>query len=444
MNQLKSILSLLVIWVIAGTASGQNNCAGKFGSDSVTEMKNISMFNQYLQARDYVNAYPYWEYLFRSIPCYSKHITYYGPTIVKYQMQYLRKNNPDLYEQRKEGLIDTVLLTYRMRIKFWGDYSNVIGTLAGDYANLKPAERKQALQLFDSCVMLNGNKVDDKIPYNYMDAAIDEYKKDRYSLDSLYILYFQLQEIVDYNLQNNTKNRNDWVQTDTILAKQMKRYLTCDKIIEYFKPKTDANPTPELLSKVSKLLTDAGCEKEEYFNEIAVKNYNLSPTPEAAIAIARSYHSKGNLSKAKEYYLKGVEGIADPMDKADTYFIIANFTFSDGDCSGARKYAEKALEANPNHGKAHLIIAQCYANYLSSCDADNINGRSVFWVAVDRAVKAKSVDPSVADKANEMISKYSAQYPTTEEAFLKGFSNPEGSAYTVPCLGISTTVRYKK
>lgn len=130
-------------------------------------------------------------------------------------------------------------------------------------------------------------------------------------------------------------------------------------------------------------------------------------------------------------------------EKAEVYFEVANIEYNNGNCSGAKKYAESALAANPNHGSSHLIIAFCYASSTGSCTGDKIDGRSAYWAAVDRAYKAKSVDPSVTEKANEMINKYSAGFVTKADAFFKGFTYEEGASYTVPCLGVSTTVRYK-
>lgn len=443
MKHLRSLVAAIAMMIAMSGFAQSVECEGKFGKDSITEVKNISMFNQYIQQKDYAAAFPYWKYLIENIPCYSKYITFYGPTIVKFKMKELKAENDASYEARKDGLIDTILWSYDMRIKYFGSEGLVLGKKANDMAKLRPNERQKAIRVFEQSILLEGKKTDDLVPMYYMDALIDELKKEAYSLDSLYIVYFEMQEIISHNLQANPKNYNDWVRTDTTLNKMMKPYLTCEKITEYFKPITDSIPTQELLNKVSKLLNNAKCTESDYFGEIAIALYKFNPTPEAALDIAKSYHGKQQYNKAKEYYLKSVDGMTDPIKKGDVYFAIANIEYNDGDCSGARKYAESALASNPSHGNAHLIIAYCIAKSSGSCTADMIDGRSVFWAAVDRAVKAKTVDPSVTDKANEMISAYASNFVAKEDAFFKGFTVAEGGSYTVPCLGISTTVRYK-
>ena len=68
---------------------------------------------------------------------------------------------------------------------------------------------------------------------------------------------------------------------------------------------------------------------------------------------------------------------------------------------------------------------------------------AVFWVAVDMFSKAKRVDPSIADKANENIGIYSKYFPSSEEIFFQGLK--VGDSYQVGCwINASTTIRASK
>ena len=111
--------------------------------------------------------------------------------------------------------------------------------------------------------------------------------------------------------------------------------------------------------------------------------------------------------------------------------------------STSRNYARKALEINPNMGKAYIIIGDAYASSSASCTEDKLGGKSVFWAAVDKYYKAKQVDPSVAETANEKINKFSSYFPDQETAFFNGIN--DGTSFSVGCwIGESTTVRTKK
>lgn len=445
MKTAKKMILVTVMSFAATFTFGQEDCVNKYGSDSVTTVKNLGMFNQYLQQSKYVEAYPYWEYLFNNAPCVSKHITYNGSYIGYKYLQHLKETNEDEYNARLSGLIDTIIMTHDMRIKFWGDEYNVIAKKAIDIFKLKPELRDSAMRLFAKSVEMLGTDVDYKTPLYYMQYAIQEHKRDVYSLDSLFDLYFQLQDIIDFNLDAGGKSLSKWQIVDTTMTNMMKPYFTCEKLEEFFKVQTDATPDDiALLKKVNNLLEIANCTNQEYAMDIAMKLYALEPSSEAAISLGNAYKGVGKTDEALDWYNKGVEGVKDSMERASIYQIMASLEYKQGKSTSARNYAQKVLDLNPNSGAAHLIIASSYVSAKSSCTADGIDGLSVYWAAVDRAVKAKQVDPSVAEDADKFIATYSARFIRSEDAFFKNFPVQEGGSFTVPCLGISTTVRFLK
>jgi hypothetical protein len=46
--------------------------------------------------------------------------------------------------------------------------------------------------------------------------------------------------------------------------------------------------------------------------------------------------------------------------------------------------------------------------------------RCAYFAVVDKLEQAKRVDPSVADKANELIASYREHFPSTEDLFMYG------------------------
>ena len=115
-NKMKKYILFMLMAFVGFTAIAQdtdddeeddNNpeaCQNKWGSDSVTTAKKLSLFNQYYQEKKYVEAFPYWKYLFDNAPCIQKRITYSGPYIIK---KVLREEE---YKPRFKGLVDTLLL----------------------------------------------------------------------------------------------------------------------------------------------------------------------------------------------------------------------------------------------------------------------------------------------------------------------------------------------
>ena len=108
----------------------------------------------------------------------------------------------------------------------------------------------------------------------------------------------------------------------------------------------------------------------------------------------------------------------------------------------ARQAAYDALEYNPNNGEAYILIGQLYAASAGSIFSEPSKAGLVYCAAVDKMQKAKSVDPSVAGKANGFISRYSAAYMDTETAFMMGIK--AGESVSIPgWIGETTTVRLK-
>ena len=420
-------------------------CPNKYGEDTARTKRDLTLFNKYYKSKDYIKAYPYWRYLFDNAPCVQKRITYNGPNVVKKVLRDLKKNDSAGYADRKDHLIDTILMIYPKRIEYYGQEGYVLGKWASDLGNLRPKQRQEALKMFERSIELTGNKASYTVPQNFIKTAVKEHVKKRYTLDSLYTLYFQMMDIVGYNLANDTKKHEKWEATEAYINKAMKPYLNCEKVEEYFKPLVEAAPNDTvLLKKVADLLINAKCERSLFFLSIAEKIYELDPSPAAAFTIAVGRHANKEYSDAVNWYSKSIDSAPDDTSKAKIYLTIANlYDKRLSNTSAANKAANKALELDPKLGAAYLIKAKYIGSLSGSC-ADGIQGKSAFWAASDAARKAKEIDPGVEKSANALINFYYSKFITKEDAFLLGFIQDEGTSFTVPCTGSSTIVRFRK
>ena len=84
-----------------------------------------------------------------------------------------------------------------------------------------------------------------------------------------------------------------------------------------------------------------------------------------------------------------------------------------------------------------MLIGNAYAQSTNTCGNSEFEKAAVYWVVVDQFVKAKSVDPSIADKANDYINNYSKQFPNNEITFFNGYT--DGQTYKVGCWIDETT-----
>jgi hypothetical protein len=115
---------------------------------------------------------------------------------------------------------------------------------------------------------------------------------------------------------------------------------------------------------------------------------------------------------------------------------------SQSNFQAARTLAIRAADAKPNWGAPYILIGKAYASSANAVGTNEFEKNAVYWVAVDKFMKAKSVDPAIAEEANEQIRLYSAHFPPKTELFMQGFQL--GDTYTVGgWINERTTVREK-
>ena len=153
---------------------------------------------------------------------------------------------------------------------------------------------------------------------------------------------------------------------------------------------------------------------------------------------------KKEYGKATEFLKKALELETDDSLKAKYYFKLAQVSNEQHNRPLARTYARKAIELRSNYGAAYMLIGTLYA--ASGCTSlSNPEGelsRISYWVAVDKLVQAKKVDPSIAEQANKLIGQYSRNFPNKEDAFFLGITN--GKKVTVGCwINEPTVARFK-
>jgi len=402
------------------------------------------MFNQYYQEKRYVESFPYWYYLFVNAPCVQKRITFTGPYIIKKALK------EDEYKDRFTGLVDTLLMSHDLRIQFFGEKGYVLGKKADDMAKLAPKRRAEALDIFKESIQIQGVKTKYDVPKDFIYAAIKEYMKEKITLDQLLEILDIVTPIIDENIAMYTQPGlpakdsvlgTKWLDTRESVTKMMLPYLDCDKIIELKQPGYEENKTNATwLKSALKLMDRGGCEAKPFYLQVSEEVFKLEPTSDAALSLAKAFGKAGNDAKATSYYMKAADLATDNATKYDIFIKLAKASKNDGKYSTVRDYARKALAINPNSGEAYILIGDAYAASASSCGTGDLGRGGVYLVAVDKYVKARSVDPSVAGDANEKIGKYSAYFPDKETAFFKGINN--GDSYTVGCwIGESTTVR---
>ncbi len=466
-----------------------------YGIDKTQCLMAYSNFKQSLKRKDYPAACGFWRELYKYYPKFKNQYSK-GDVLLRIKIKNvtneaaklgkdaLAAQNAKKYEDAKQLVekqkqkvaerelwIDTLLMLYDQRIQYFGnDKFYGKGYLTGKKGSIIYKYRKDSA-LADAYKLLKESIVTEKensnfaVAKDFFDAAFDMIKIGKIEADEL---------VDDYNLvtdalKKNSDKMNGYIEKEKKKAKpdtkritnwgkvasndeKVSEYITkkfassdyskCEYLVPAFKSHFDKNKNDkEWLKTVTGILSWKDCTSDDFYGQAATALYKLEPSAEAAFRIALFHLKKENYSDAAKYFEEAYTQETDNDKKAEYYYYAAVVAFAQNKLSKARSLALKAAGLKEHYGKPYILISKMYAGSANSCGTTKFEKQAVYWVAVDKAVKAKTIDPSVAEEANKLIAKYSARYPSQEEGFMLTWT--AGKIYTVGCwINESTKVRY--
>lgn len=446
MNRKALITGLLIIFILPAVY-GQ-----KYGSDSLKCVENLSLYkinfrmwkdyNFSQEVIDQVPVYQPWNWVFENCPLSSQNIYLDGVVILKYFY------DKETDQARKDKLVDSIMLVYDKRIEYFGNTSSsreglVLGRKGIDLLTLKPERFYEVYQILDKSVALEGNKSTGPVLVYYFHSTINSARSGL--IDSAMIVenFDKIMGIVDFNekqSQEKEQERTEWQGIRLNIESLFEPFATCTDLISIYKKKFEQTPDdPDLLKEIIKMLDKRNCTSDPLYFDVTVKLYELEPDPESAFLIGRMLYKKNEYSKAMDYLLQATD-MADTNSRADCFLLLADAYRNLRDFPKSRSFAYKCAELRPNDGNPYIMIGDLYASSASDCGDDEISKKAAYWAAVDKYIKARSLDPSLEQVANERISSYSRGFPAMERLFFHDLK--EGDSYAVGCwINETTTVR---
>ncbi|MDR0996006.1 MAG: tetratricopeptide repeat protein [Tannerella sp.] len=406
------------------------------GQDSVRCITNISLFVPYAKNGDYKDALPFWKIAYNECPAAIKDIYLYGVRIVGWE--YDQATDP----AQKAALMKDLLAVYDQRIKYFGNdprygTSWILAKKAQDYVTRlgDKADPKLVYAWTKEAVDKFGDKCDPLAISYYMFASnqlmvADPNQKANYIQD-----YLKCSAIYDAQLANASGKEKTVLQ-------EMKTGLDngfansgaadCATLQKIYGPKVEANKTDlKWLKQTITLFRRMRCTETDAYYAAATYAYKIEPSAEAARGLARKDVRDKDYEGAIQLFQQSINMETVDTLKAQDNYAIAAMLFDQKKYSEARKYAQEAIKLQPTMGPAYILIGQMYASTAKSIyPNDPVLVKTVFIAAVDKFLKARQVDPSVADDANKLISAYSKYFPTKEEVFMHPKLG-EGKAFTV-------------
>ncbi len=433
---LKTLILLFALPVMSQTGLESGSKYGK-GQDSINCIKNLSLYREFYKHNNYKDAIGPWRKVFSECPASSERMYVEGVSM------YRKFIDDATNDERREELIDTLMLIYGRRMEYFNDRGNVLGRKGIDLLRYRRTEIEaveEAYGYLKESIEVGQRKSRDAVMITFISASITLNQTGRIEDDQTIEDYFMVTEILDPLVGRSSR----WERAKATIDENMLKsgLLTCDALNEYFGPKFEANKDDkEFLQQVITFYSASGCDRADLYVQASEKMYEIDPGAESAHNLAILFISKNNYLKAIRYLKEACAagGAIDDETRSEWFYELGVVTSANGDYCDAIDYAREAIALNPDYGKAYILLGDAYIASRSNL-GEEFEQRTAFWAAADKYAKAASVDPGVADEAEQKLNDYRSQYPDKEEVFFRDMK--EGDSYLVGgCIDEYTTVR---
>ncbi len=441
---MKRQLELFTVLLFSTTINAQyvsNPFAIK--NDSIECLQNISVYKEFQKQKLYDEAIPAWKKTYNSCRGFKKLIYQDG---VKFLVHDIKKEK-DI--KKKKLLVDSLMHIYTERITYFGQEGYVKGRQGVDLFKYDKDRLEEAHKLLQESFKLEKLSTDATVTAYYMLSTDLLFKNEKVEKMKVVETYLKCLNLLEKQLSKEKmpkyiKNYKATLKVvEDIFAKS--KAADCQSLVSAFGDTFDEKSNDlEHLLKVQALLKGANCISDDFYFKVSEQIQKLQPTAENASVLAGLLLKKEKYNESINYLKQAIE-----LEKTDS--LKASYYHDMGfiNCHKLNKYlqartdASEALKYRPNWGKPYLLIGDAYALSSASFSNSSFEKSTVFWSAVDKYYKAKQIDSSVEELANQKINFYSKYFPSGEEAFMQGYK--DGSSYKVGgWINENTTVRFRK
>jgi tetratricopeptide (TPR) repeat protein len=416
-------------------------------------MNELSIYNEFYKQKNYESALPHWNIVYTKYPKATINIYIHGANM--YETFIENAATP----QEKDKYVDELMKLYDKRIKYFGESGYVLGRKATAWLKHKlntdnPPEDealkstlKKGYDWLSRSIEEQGEKTELPVVVLLMQTTRSLFKLGELPKETVVKNYDNINKVLNALIEKNEDA--ELVQS----CQDIKQYVEdifgssgaadCEALVNIFTPQFNENNNDiEFIKGMLRRLGKANCEETALFSQATEKLYELDPSAEAAFNMARRYLKRNDIEKAKDYYKEAMDQETDKGRLADYYYEYATLVFAkENALSEARTFARKAVELNPEHCQALMLIGDIYVAASRSFGQDAFEKSTVFWIAVDYFEKARRAGQDCAVDASQKAATYRRYFPNKEEAFFR--SMQEGNTYTVGgWINESTRVRF--
>lgn len=431
-------LGLLSIIAFMATSTFAQGKYGATPKDSLACIQNLSLYRDYYKQKLYDDAYTYWSIVYKICPASTERMYADGVTLMG------KKIKAATAKEQKELYIDSLMMIYDQRIVNFGKECYVLGRKGTDLLRYRSKSPEQAHAVLEKSINGCGNKAEAGAIVSYMNATVLMKKAEKKTAEDVVEVFSKMSEVLAFNIAKyeGKKNQKYYIKAEENINKIASPYLSCEVLEEmanksYEKNKSDA----KWMERTADILDKKGCTDAPIFFTIAKELHSSNPSAVSAEKMGIMSLKTKKYADAEKFFKQAIELAEDDAKKVDYYIELAQAQSSMGKYGAARTNAKKAAAMKPNYGLPYIMIGDMIAGSSSCGGEDACKQKAIYWLAVDYFQKAKSIDPSVASKANSKIATYKKYFPTKEDCFFGG--TKEGDTVSIGCwIGESTKARF--
>lgn len=434
----------IIAMIVMALSSTSVFAQGKYGADSANCIKYLSFYKDYFKQKSYNEALPNWREAFKRCPPTANQTMLVDGTTLMRKLISQNSKNP-VY---REKLVDSLMMIHDIRIANYPKYAVTARNNKGlDLANYVQNDPERLYKEYGEIIAGNKAKTKPTILLFYFDSAVELYKNGSLNEEEIIGVYEGCIELLS---KMDPKDAADKEMVDDMKVKIEELFASnniadCDKLIELYTPKFEADPQNiELAEKIVRFMSAAdGCTDNALFISAATSIHKSNPTHASAYTLYKLNASTGKSAEAVKYLQEAIDREdSDAAQDAEYYYELAVYNFKCGNNLAAEQAAKKVIPlatTSEIKGKTYMLIGTIWGGVR--CDGNDIAKRAPYWVAVDYFERAKAADPELAAEANKRINEYKKYYPLTADAFMFGVN--DGETYQVSCGGFkaNTTVR---
>ncbi|MEN3325011.1 hypothetical protein VP395_14830 [Mariniflexile soesokkakense] len=450
------LLAALFIGLNIGFAQQDEEC-----------MTKLSIFHEYVKAKNYDAAYQPWMDVRSKCPKFNNAIYVDGEKILTDKIE--KATGAD-----KATYINDLIKLWAERGEHFasktpkGEYGAQTGQLMYDNRALLKKTNEELYAAFDTAYKLDKKTfTNPQSLYTYFSLMVDLFDAGKKPAEDLFNKYDDIVEKVEEEVKNYSESLNVLIEKETAgteltskesqykayyesylaaydqisagIDEKMGTRANCGILIPLYQKNFEENKGNAVwLQRAAGKMSEKECTDDPLFFKLVNAYHELSPSANSAFYLGILKDKENKSNEAIAFYKQAIELETDNFKKSSLNNRIALKLKSKGSYSQARTFFREALRLNPSNGRPYLSIAAMYAASANDCGDTNFNKRAVYWLAADEAQKAARVDSKLSGASAQSAANYLSKAPSKSDIFTCGCS---GQVIKIGCwIGASVTV----